>query len=132
MLYLMELSQRCTAVGFSTIDQVTCGEGVNIYFGNFSWDSPKRLSILLDVIATYSAIAQRVALSPINRRALERKIAGLRRDFVYLVMRKTLKERRIPPEALRLAENGALTALVYAGRAAELAVLKAMGRYQPQ
>ncbi len=132
LLFLMELSQRCASIGFSVTDHVTCSDGINMYYSNFGWDSPLRIAILLDRVAALSAVPRRVALSPQNRRELDRQIATLRRDIVYQVMRKTLKDRRIPSEAPRLAENGALTALVYAGRAAELAVLKAMGRYQPQ
>jgi succinoglycan biosynthesis protein ExoW len=93
---------------------VECGEGVNIYFANLTWNSERLLSIKVDAVLTHMRIAETIELSERNRRWNDRRIAECRKELAFHVLRnlaqhpcRALREyvrlvRLAPQAALRL------------------------------
>jgi succinoglycan biosynthesis protein ExoW len=132
VLFMVQLAAKSRKSCFSTAVDVECADGINMYFGNFGWDSPARLSITYDQIVSYSLIGQRVQLSPDNRAWLEYLVNAYKRDFVFFSLRYLAKKRKLPPELSRMAKGKPWYPLWFLLTAAQLAVMKPLGRYRPR
>jgi succinoglycan biosynthesis protein ExoW len=132
VLFMVQLAAKSRKSCFSTAVEVECAEGINVYFGNFGWDSPARLSITYDKIVSHSSICQRVQLSPKNRAWLQYLINAYKRDFVFFSLRYLAKKRKLPPELSRMAKGKPWYPLWFMLTAAQLAVMKPLGRYRPR
>lgn len=132
VLFFSQLVSNAQKACFSPKVMVECGDGVNLYFGNFHWDSPKRLAIAYDQIAAHSQIVQRVRLAPQTRKHLNNLIASYKRDFVFLCVRYFAKQRKIPPEFFRMASGKTWYPFWFALTAAQIAISMPLGWYRPR
>lgn len=101
VLYLVSLLSNAGDVVFDDETVVDCGEGVNMYFSNFGWDSPEFLKILRDHVFCYSRLNKLGGLSVQSReknlRILERK----RLDFAFHSLRRMVKSGGQFPQEVR-------------------------------
>jgi succinoglycan biosynthesis protein ExoW len=132
MLFFTQLAAKTRRACFSTKVMVEYGKGVNIYFGNFHWDSPARLAIAHDQIVARSLIAQCVPLAPDTKKWLETLIASYKRDFVFLCLRYIAKRWKIPPELSRMASGRMWYPFWFALTAAQIAISMPLGLYRPR
>ena len=58
VLFFTHILSLCSHVAFDAGSAVECGEGVNIYFGNLDWNSPRFLEIKTDQLLTYRELAK--------------------------------------------------------------------------
>ena len=58
MLFMVMLADKCHRISCNLNMVVECGSGINIYFSNFGWDSPKFFHILFDRLKCYYLISQ--------------------------------------------------------------------------
>ena len=57
VLFFSMLAATASRIGFDLDNCIECGNGVNMYFGNFEWDSSKCLAIRVDqVLAIASSL----------------------------------------------------------------------------
>jgi succinoglycan biosynthesis protein ExoW len=131
-LFFSSLAASARKACFLPKVMVECGEGVNLYFGNFHWDSPARLAIAYDEIVAHSRIAQSVRLTPETRKKLKNLIVSYKRDFVFLCLRYFAKQRKIPPELSRMASGKAWYPLWFALTAVQITISMPLGRYRPR
>jgi succinoglycan biosynthesis protein ExoW len=132
VLFFAQLASKARKACFSTKVMVVCGDGINLYFGNFAWDSPGRLAMARDQIVAHSLVAQRVRLEPRTRRCLDDLIASHNRDFVFLCLRYIAKRRRVPPELAQMASGKMWYPLRFALTAAQIAISVPFGWYRPR
>ena len=100
MLFFTALATRASCVGFDLDGYVECGGGVNIYFGNLSWDSPRYLTIKLDQLLAHRLIAETVTLSPSNREVNEECVADHRSELAFHILRNLGKHPARVPKVL--------------------------------
>jgi len=92
-LFLLDLFQRCARVCVSLRTDVTCAEGVNIYYSQFGWQDEGHIRRhMSDILGTY-ALRDSLDLSPADRRFLRTRLASFRRGFAFFTLRWRLKRR---------------------------------------
>jgi hypothetical protein len=111
---------------------VDCGEGMNLYFGNYSWDSPVRLAIALDQAVAHSLIAKQVRLPRASKDWLEYLIAAYKRDFVSFCLQYFKKQRKKPPEFSRMLARRRWYPIWFAIAAMQIAIMMPLGLYRPR
>lgn len=103
MLFFVALASTAKRVGFDLDSCVECGAGLNIYFANLGWDSPKCLAILVDKLLAHRLIGQTVMLSPANKEVNEGIVSDYHRALAFHILRNLAKHpTRVPKEILRL------------------------------
>jgi succinoglycan biosynthesis protein ExoW len=125
MLFFTALAATASRVGFDMDSSVECGDGLNIYFGNLGWDSPKCLAIMVDKLLAYRIVGKTITLSPSNKEWNEARVLTCRRELGFHMLRHLAKHPgRVPKEICRLIWRDASVALalpvdmVYAARIA--------------
>lgn len=132
VFFFTQLAAAAKKVGFRNEVLVECADGINLYFGNFGWDSPRRIPIACDQIATHTAILQTVPMSAKNAAWLKKLISSYENDFVFLCVRYFVKNCRWPPELAQMAEGKSTFPFWFGAQAAKIAVLKPLGVYRPK
>lgn len=132
VLFFTRLAAAASKIGFRNEVLVECADGVNLYFGNFGWDNPKRIPIACDQIAAYTEILQTVPLNRETAGWLAGFVSSYKDDFVFLCLRTFVKKRRWPPEMAQMAANQAWFPAWFAARAVKIAFLKPIGLYRPK
>lgn len=132
VLFFTELLARCRRVGFDLESSVECGDGVNIYFKNLGWDTPRFLSIITDQLIIYRLLAQAQFLSPINRNLSYERIESLTDQLSYHFIRNLIKN---PGKAIqqvwRLCRIDFGAAVMVLSRTPKSAIMKLSGHLFP-
>ena len=112
VLFFTALATAANRVGFDMDSSVECGGGLNMYFGNLSWDSPAFLAIKVDQLLAHRFIAKTVALSPANKEWNGGHVLTCRRELAFHVLRHLAKHpARVPIQLWRLIRRDPGTAL---------------------
>jgi succinoglycan biosynthesis protein ExoW len=112
VLFFTALATKATRVGFDLDSHVECGDGLNIYFGNLSWDSPQYLSIKLDQLLAHHLIAETITLSPLNKEWNDEHVIDCRRELAFHILRNLGKHpARVPKVISRLIRRVPIAAL---------------------
>jgi succinoglycan biosynthesis protein ExoW len=131
MLFFTALAASASRIGFDLDSHVRCGSGLNMYFGNLSWDSPKCLAMRVDKLLAHRLIGTTVALSPSNREWNERYVLDCRKELGFHVLRHLAKHpARVPKPLLRLICADPAAALVLPLDMAHAAGVAVLGRKQ--
>ena len=111
-LFFTALAALSHRVAFDAENFVECGGGLNMYFANLDWDSPKLLAIKLDQLLAHYLIRETITLSADNRAWNERHVIDCRRDFFFHVIRNLVKHpSRVPRELWRFISQRPLQIL---------------------
>jgi len=131
MLFFTALAASANRIGFDLDSHVQCGSGLNMYFGNLSWDSPKCLAIRVDKLMAHRLIGKTVALSPSNREWNERHVRDCRKELGFHLLRHLAKHpARVPKPLLRLIRGDPAAALALPLDMAHAARAAVVGRKQ--
>lgn len=87
---------------FSPKVMVTCGQGINIYFGNLHWNSDGNLGRIIDNLRAHISIKSHCNLSTENSRWNDGEIMKLRREVAFHALRKYIKNRGKWPDELNV------------------------------
>lgn len=105
MLFFVALSAKARKICYNSKTKVECGGGINMFFGNFDWDSPAYLKIKQDRVLCHTMI-DRLPTLPATARTLNKKLLRrLRCDFMFHSIRQFLKQRRIPAPTHSMAKS---------------------------
>ena len=129
VLFFTSLAAFSHRVAFDAENCVECGGGMNMFFGNLDWDSPKILAIKLDQLLAHYLIRETITLSADNRVWNERHVIDCRRDFVFHVIRNLVKHpSRVPRELWRFISQRPLQTLSIPGDVIYAAMNAMVGR----
>jgi len=131
MLFFTALAAAASRIGFDLDSHVQCGSGLNMYFGNLSWDSPKCLAMRVDKLMAHRLIGKTVALSPSNREWNERHVLDCRKELGFHVLRHLAKHpARVPKPLLQLVRRDLVAALALPLDMVHAARVAVVGRKQ--
>lgn len=91
MLFFTSLASSANRAGLNLDDKVECGEGINMFFANLSWDSPKFLMIQVDQLFACRLIAKSVKLSALGKRWNNCRLLECRRALAFHLLRSAVK-----------------------------------------
>lgn len=94
-LFWIEAAATAGRVVFSTASNVTCGSGVNLYFGSFGWKRPEATRRFAGLTLFYTILDQRLKLSEAQRRIVRRRRRNYGQAFVYLWLTVATKTRQL-------------------------------------
>lgn len=104
ILFFVALVGKANKICYNSLSKVACGGGVNIFFGNFDWDSPSYLRIKQDRVRCHTMIGHMAGL-PMNTQMLNKKLlTKLRCDFIFHSIRQMLKHKHIPDSVSFMAK----------------------------
>jgi succinoglycan biosynthesis protein ExoW len=130
VLFFAMLAASAHRVGFDLESAVECGAGLNMYFANFGWDSPKCMAIRVDQILAHRLIGKMVSLSPKSKRMNDAEVTYYRREFAFHVLRNLVKHpTRVPKEIARLFRSDAAAAIMLPGDMLRVAFGQVVGLY---
>jgi succinoglycan biosynthesis protein ExoW len=113
ILFFSMLAASVHRVGFDLESTVECGGGLNMYFANFGWDSPKCLAIRVDQILAHRLIGKMVSLSPKSKRMNDAEVIDYRRELAFHVLRNLVKHpARVPKEIARFIRSDPAAAML--------------------
>jgi succinoglycan biosynthesis protein ExoW len=135
-VFLLALAMASAKILFSDALEVSCGDGVNVYFGNLSWDLPGCLGRMSDRLRSFHLIEAFVrdhaAHDTDARRFVEAKIASLQRMAALVSARGLIKRiSGFAGETRAMARRDPSFWSWYPRRLVEVGVLKMAGRFQP-
>lgn len=135
-VFLLALAMASSKVLFSEELDVVCGDGVNVYFSNLSWDRPGCLRRMADRLSSFHIIEAFVRAHAAHdtdaRRFVEQKIASLQRMAALVSARGLLKRiSGFAGETRALARRDPSFWRWYPRRLVEVGVLMAAGRFRP-
>jgi hypothetical protein len=94
------------SVCFSPKIMVRCGKGVNLYFGNFDWNSAGYLKRLIDNMKAHQLMQTKIELTPDNLQWNAGYIADHRRKIAFHTLRRFFKNNwQWPAEIKHLAHD---------------------------
>ena len=85
---LVSMAQR---VGFDMDSYVECGDGLNMYFSQLAWDSPKFLAIKADQLIAHKLMSKNLKLSSGNKKWNDNHVIACRRRLGFHLMRTAIK-----------------------------------------
>jgi succinoglycan biosynthesis protein ExoW len=91
----MDLVKQGAKIAFSSLAEVRCGQGVNIYSGS-NWGSPGFLSRTHHELNYRKETRRLYALTPTQRRYIETCLQELRRSFVSDLAHRIWHLKTIP------------------------------------
>jgi succinoglycan biosynthesis protein ExoW len=113
VLFLCMLVSLAGSVAFDQANCVECGKGLNMYYGNLSGDSPKRLAICVDQLIARKIINKTVKLSSASRNRNDVVIKDHRRELAKQTTRSVVKyPDRVPKEIVDLFKKDAAAAML--------------------
>ena len=135
-VFLIELAMASSKILFSEGLDVVCGDGVNVYFSNLSWDRPGCLRRMADRLNSFHIIEAFVRTHAAHdtdaRRFVEQKIASLQRMAALISARGLLKRiSGFAGETRAMARRDPSFWSWYPRRLVEVGVLMAAGRFTP-
>ena len=102
-LFFLDLCLASNRVAFSSECEVALGEGVNIYVSAFEWGSERDLRRRIFNLGALKMMASRTVWAREFRREFARRQNTMRRSIGFLLVRRTLSERKPPANELNLA-----------------------------
>ena len=135
-VFLLALTMASSKILFSEGLDVVCGDGVNVYFSNMSWDRPGCLRRIADRLSSFhiieSIVRAHAAHDTDARRFVEQKIASLQRMAALISARGVLKRfAGFVGETREMARRDPNFWSWYPRRLVEVGVLIAAGRFTP-
>lgn len=113
ILFFTELTSKAQKIGLDLDSIVDCGGGLNIYFGNLNWDSPKCLAIRVDQLIAHRLIDKIPNLPPEGKKHNHAKVKLYRKELAYQVLRNLVKfPARVPNQLARLTRLAPEAALL--------------------
>lgn len=113
VLFFSVLASKARRIGFDLDNCVECGSGINMYFGNFQWDSPKCMAIRVDQVLAHRLIGTMVNLSSESKRLNDAEVLYYRRELAFHVLRNLTKHpARVPKEIARLIRSDPAVAMM--------------------
>lgn len=100
-LFFFQLLGKCRRVCCSPRLLVTCGEGVNIHAGKYSWNDPGHLIRHMGQLLACYKWRETLSLSSANDRFIVQRIKRLRALFAFFTIRYFIKKRETWPMELR-------------------------------
>jgi succinoglycan biosynthesis protein ExoW len=92
-VFMLQIVMRASSICFTPDNMVTCGDGVNIYNGNYGWDTEGHLlRVLGDILCIYK-LQSALKLSGDDAAYAVRKMTLCRRRFAFFVLRRLIKYR---------------------------------------
>lgn len=131
VLFLVKLVLAAKKIGFRASSLVRCGDGVNIFFKNFHWNSESFLKIKANQLQLHAALATLPGLPEAARRDNGRRLKRLRMDFIFHTARRIAKHRRVPRETLEVAKHDKRFLLWLPVHTLMLVLQLATGAYRP-
>lgn len=101
VLYLVSLIAKAKVAAFDPDVVVECGEGVNIYFSHFEWNSPMFIKILRDRAFCHSRLDRVSGLPKHSREKNMRVLRRIQLDFAFHSVRLCLKRGGSLPVEVR-------------------------------
>lgn len=109
---MLALSNR---IAFDPRSSIECGGGVNIYFGNLDWSSPKILGIKVDHLLTYRNILKIGLLDSHGLALAEAKLEAAASDVGFHFTRNLVKRPcTVASQAMRLVRQDSGAAMLVA------------------
>lgn len=135
-VFLLALAMASSKILFSEGLDVVCGDGVNVYFSNLSWDRPGCLRRMADRLSSFHIIEAFVRAHAAHdtdaRRFVEQKIASLQRMAALISARGLVKRiSGFADETRAMARRDPRFWSWYPRRLFEVGVLMAAGRFTP-
>lgn len=135
-VFLLDLVMASSRILFSDELEVCCGDGVNIYFGNLSWDAPGCLRRISDRLSSFHLIERFVESNAAHdleaKRFVADKITSLQRMVALLSVRGLLKRiSGFAAETRGVARRDPRFWSWYPRRLVEVGLLMATGRFTP-
>ncbi len=129
VLFFSMLASKAKRVGFDLDNCVECGGGVNMFFGNFGWDSPKCMAIRVDQVLAHRLVGKLADLSPQSKRLNDAEVIYHRRELAFHVLRNLVKHpARVPKEIARLVRSDPAAAMMLPGDMMRVVVGQMVGR----
>jgi succinoglycan biosynthesis protein ExoW len=100
LLFLCIVVSMAGSVAFDHANCVECGKGLNMYYGNLSFDSPKRLAICVDQLVTRRIIDRTVKLSAARKRRNDVIMKFHRRQIANQTVRSIVRFPDCVPQAI--------------------------------
>jgi succinoglycan biosynthesis protein ExoW len=94
-LFWMDLVKQGAKIAFSSLPEVRCGQGVNIYSSS-NWGSPQFLSRTHHELNYRKETLRLYALTPTQRRCIETCLQELRRAFISDLFHRIRHLKNIP------------------------------------
>lgn len=113
VLFFTELLRRCSQICFNPQNTVECGAGVNIYYGNLNWNSPRFLGIKVDQVLTHRALSRADLLTDDIRALNKSRLSIFYRELNFHLYRSIVKRPRLAvKEFARLVRNDWMAGLM--------------------
>lgn len=92
-LFMLQILQKAQSVCFNTKAMMTCGDGINIYYGTYNWNSEgPQLRNMGDILSLYK-LRDELDLSLEDHAFINKKITMCHRRFAFFTVRRWLKTR---------------------------------------
>jgi succinoglycan biosynthesis protein ExoW len=112
LLFLCTVLARANSVVFDQRNCVDQGVGVNMYYSNLSWDSPKWLTICVDSLVGQRLIRKTIKLSPESKDRNDATIRYYKRLLASHTVKSTVKyPSRVVKAMADLTKKDALAAV---------------------
>ncbi|MGB8735353.1 MAG: glycosyltransferase [Rhodomicrobium sp.] len=106
LIFFTSLAAAAKNPCFNPEVTIECGQGINMYFSNLTWDSPKLLAIIADQIRAFLFMKQTLSFDPEEDALVRSLLAFYRKNFVFHATRRFIKNKgKVPPELTRLAHD---------------------------
>ncbi|WP_240007218.1 glycosyltransferase family 2 protein [Pseudaquidulcibacter saccharophilus] len=103
ILFFTELIARANKIIFTKEKLVTCADGINIFFNEYTnWDSPSRLLIARDRFISFWYVLKIKNLSSENKQMIRKTYFNFGFDYAFFIIRKFVKNRKVPDELISL------------------------------
>jgi succinoglycan biosynthesis protein ExoW len=135
-VYLLALAIGSSKILFSDALDAVCGEGVNVYFGNLSWDAPGCLGRMADRLSSFhlldASVRAHAAHDLAAQRFIEEKITSLQRMTAMVSARGLLRRTSgFARETRAMARRDPRFWRWYPRRLVEVGLLMMAGRFKP-
>ena len=131
-VFMLQIITSARKVCFSNNIGVTCGEGINIYYGTYRWDDEGHLRrIMGDIISLYE-LKLALRLSHNDLKFINSKMRMTKRRFAFFATRWLVKYRRKwSPELQSLAKADATLWFWLPAMACYVVLLYPLNLYSP-
>lgn len=131
VLFFTDLTLKCEKICFNKNVMVECADGINMFFGHFSWDDPQRVKIIHDQIKTFTIIKNQTNVSKSENKYLFNMVKSYENDLVFFALRSRIKNKEWPKELSILKETKALFLLWFLKTILWTLFAKKLGFYKP-
>jgi succinoglycan biosynthesis protein ExoW len=100
-MFWLDLGLAGARIAISWRCNVICGNGVNLFFSTYDWNSPRTLEKFASQLLFSHKLIRQSSLSPIRRDFASRRIRNCRRAYAFLFVRSLVKLRMPPTGSLK-------------------------------